>query len=240
MRIWVAWYDNWSNSKKSGSYKNLDSNWRKRIIPDWGHSSDRRKYMEGEKNYLAWEKEYEKEWLSKKQTRKDMIQEWINDYYDLIEDETNPDEFKVLINWKLIDLLEYDNNEESNNKLNVETFDAGRFGLLAKSPNATKNQIEKDEFFFKILQNWWKISLQQPEYKLNSRSVLNVTGTKWNMESMPAWVFLKYLWYDSSSRKIKYNFSLIFEKYWIEWNQNTSFTQWNNYGYNNSNFAIAV
>jgi len=40
MKIGVPWYDNWSNSKKSSSFKNLDSNWRKRIIPDWGHTND--------------------------------------------------------------------------------------------------------------------------------------------------------------------------------------------------------
>lgn len=235
MRIWTPWYHNWSNSKKSSSYKNIDDTWRKRIIPDWWHSSDNRKYWRDEKSWRANKSEWKAYWLSKKQSKWEIIQEWLYNYFG-VDDDINPEDFIIIVNWVTINVLEFDESKD----LWVESFNAGKFWFLAVSDKIWINQKKKDINFFDLLNRWWKLFLLNPNYKLSYKSLLKVELNNWESEVMPAWLFLKYLWETSKSSKIDFTFDYLIKKYDINWSNNINVKKYNDINYfwwNTSNAA---
>ena len=226
MKIWTPWYNNWSNSKKSSSYKNLDNDWGKRIIPDWWHSKDMRKYMINEKEYISSEREYKQEWLSKNQSKWEMIQEWFDNYF-WVDDNINPEDFIIIVNWVAVNVLEY---EESKDLL-IDSFNAGKFGILAVSDNIWINQKKKDIRFFELLNRNWELFLLDPNYKLSYKSLLKVKLSNWESETIPSSVFLKYLWESSASSKIEFAFDYVIKKYNINWDNNSATKKYSDINY---------
>ena len=160
-----------------------------------------------------------KEWKeygeSKRLTKNQLIQEWLDDHYDLDEENNNSEGYTIKVEWNVKNVLEYNENWW------VESFNAGKFWILAISDKIWINQKKKDIRFFELLNRKWKLFLLNPNYKLSYKSLLKVKLSNWESETMPAWVFLKYLGEGTWAKRIDFNMDYIIKKYDINWDNNT-------------------
>lgn len=254
MRIGIYRQDHLSNSWRWSSYNNLDSDWRKRIIPDWWHSSDNWKTNKNNSEWTKSKKDENERTAYKRLNRNSSIEEWIDDYYDKSkivdyydfdeENDTheedvnsemnvNPKDYIIEVEWKVTNVLEY------NNDWWVSSIKAGKFWRLAISNEIGINQKEKDIRFFNLLNRNWKLFLLDPNYELNWKSLLKVKLSNWESETMPAWIFLKYLWEKTDSR-LDFKFDYLIDKYGINWDNNSGAKKYSDINYFGWNTRIAA
>ena len=226
MRIWAPWYN---TSKKSLKWS-YDENWIKRIIPHWWTSRDNWQNSFWNDVSKINEREWRELWLSKQITKRQSIQEWLQEYYAWnidVETVGSLKEYREKYIWIVPEI-------EDGNWINwQEIVNFNTFWAITFNYDKSVKLVNKDIRFFELFDKNPYIRIVNWDKEFRENTLLFAYSKDWKESvSMPLKTLRDYIFIPSDNYRDyymkffdKYHFTEIDlpknEKIWTFYNSKT-------------------